>query len=74
MQGALRTAIAAPPRRMPWHPSRSPRVAFSRIGQGKVGAVEWLNEPPAWEIRGETLVVTPRRNRFLADDPLWLCP
>jgi uncharacterized protein len=23
-----------------------------------VGAVEWLNEPPAWEVRGETLLVT----------------
>jgi regulation of enolase protein 1 (concanavalin A-like superfamily) len=23
-----------------------------------VGAVEWLNEPPAWEVGGETLVVT----------------
>jgi uncharacterized protein len=23
-----------------------------------VGGVEWLNEPPAWEARGETLIVT----------------
>jgi hypothetical protein len=27
-------------------------------GKGKVYAVEWLNEPPAWEARGETLIVT----------------
>ena len=34
------------------------RTASARTGQEKGGAMEWLNEPPAWEVRGETLIVT----------------
>lgn len=27
-------------------------------GRGKAGAVEWLNEPPAWQTQGDALVAT----------------
>jgi regulation of enolase protein 1 (concanavalin A-like superfamily) len=40
-------------------PSAEPtNDALARTGQGEGNAVEWLNEPPAWEARDETLIVT----------------
>jgi regulation of enolase protein 1 (concanavalin A-like superfamily) len=43
----------------PWHRSGGHRGSRWRgSGRGKVGEVEWLNEPPSWEARGEALLVT----------------
>src|SRR5829696_7795278 len=42
-------------RRRSWGKVRAGRVVE---GREKGGVVEWLNEPPAWEVRGETLIAT----------------